>query len=387
MNPSDRTNQVTLVVDTRGWAFSHVADYIKASVRGYRFRILYTEDYKSYGSFLMDVSRSDCGILFFFSRTFLFDMISYLSIYNRKCRNVLYDNCVLTTIPDHALSTQSEIRDRSTYFSVIDAYVTINESLFRLYSGIDEIRKPYGVIHDHPALLTEAPALLSQRNQNDPLKLLWVGNSQWGKGYGYVDHKGLNSIIKPTVSRLQKEGFNITLDIYDSSEKAYPKKSIEQAMINTDVLLCASTTEGTPLPVVEAMAYDCAVISTDVGVVSSVLPDIQKEFIIDRKVDDFHDAILKFYNDRTLLTEAAQKNAGIFPSICEGIALQWQQFFTDSCKDYTIETRKAEKDEALKYIADQAGIEVRLSPIAPLVRNNRLLKSFINHIRHLFIRS
>ena len=44
-------------------------------------------------------------------------------------------------------------------------------------------------------------------------------------------------------------------------------------MLAADVYLCASgDQEGTPLPVVEAMAAGCAVITTDVGVAREIFP-------------------------------------------------------------------------------------------------------------------
>ncbi|WP_341764450.1 glycosyltransferase [Candidatus Tisiphia endosymbiont of Beris chalybata] len=78
--------------------------------------------------------------------------------------------------------------------------------------------------------------------------------------------------------------------------------------MNTDILLIASIEEGTPLPLIEAMAFGCAIISTNVGIVREVLPTIQHEFIINRQPVELVEAIKKLNNQRELLATIKEQN-------------------------------------------------------------------------------
>lgn len=370
-----------LVVDTRGWAFSHVAQYIQQNVKGYHFDILYTEDYKTHPSFLKAVRQCGPEILFFFSRTFLFNLINYLSVYSRQYRELLTNRCILTTIPDHALSHSRQLKHYSRYFELTDGYITINEHLFKTYTDSPIVKSPYGVIHDHPVLLLEPIPRSTVKDSSVPLNVIWVGNSRWGKTYGYKDHKGLEGIIKPAFHILVSEGVPVKLDIFDSSRQIYTKETIEQAMNNADVLVCASSTEGTPLPVVEAMGHGCAIVSTDVGIVSNVLPAIQKEFIVDREVDAFKSAIKILHDNRSLMSEISKANSQQYQSISVDTPNKWQNFFTDSCRKHTSLDSAERKLELLEVIARENYLHTRLSLFVPGFKNNRSLKACASFLK------
>lgn len=76
-----------------------------------------------------------------------------------------------------------------------------------------------------------------------------------------------------------------------------------------DVLVCTSKIEGTPNPVLEAMACGVPVISTDVGVVPQVFGELQKSFILEeRSVQALSDAITRLISEPGLLAELSEEN-------------------------------------------------------------------------------
>ena len=140
-----------------------------------------------------------------------------------------------------------------------------------------------------------------------PLVVGWVGNSEWHNEAG-DDPKGLETIVKPVIQRLVDDGFAILADFADRKERWRPLEEMPDYYNKLDVLLCASAMEGTPDPVLEAMACGVPVISTDVGVVSEVFGPRQREFIVRRNISSMAAAIRGLCLDRTLLTDLSQEN-------------------------------------------------------------------------------
>lgn len=75
-----------------------------------------------------------------------------------------------------------------------------------------------------------------------------------------------------------------------------------------DCYICGSSSEGTPNPVLEAMACGIPVISTNVGIVPEVFGTKQKEFITSRTVENFSIKLKKLIDNPVLFSELADEN-------------------------------------------------------------------------------
>jgi glycosyltransferase involved in cell wall biosynthesis len=113
------------------------------------------------------------------------------------------------------------------------------------------------------------------RYRNGIRTIGWIGNPSWGAS----DHKGLHSIIKPALEPwIDRFGLNIR--IIDGSTPHFNMPDVYKEL---DLVICASLSEGTPNPILEASATGVPWISTDVGVVGEIMPPT-KDLLFDRNV-------------------------------------------------------------------------------------------------------
>src|SRR5690606_18489220 len=92
----------------------------------------------------------------------------------------------------------------------------------------------------------------------DPVRIMWTGNSKWGEYAGYRDYKGLETIIKPAIKRLQDENYPVRFTVIDSAEQKRSREDVLTTLAQQDILLVASLAEGTPLTLIEAMSLGVA---------------------------------------------------------------------------------------------------------------------------------
>src|SRR5262249_2686138 len=139
------------------------------------------------------------------------------------------------------------------------------------------------------------------------LVLGWVGNSRWASTLG--DFKGVHSILIPAVSALRAEGVSVRLEIVDRQKEHIRYDEMPEYYNRIDVYVCTSQIEGTPNPVLEAMASGVPVISTDVGIVPEVFGPLQREFILgERSVEAVKGAIRRFVSEPELLSRLSREN-------------------------------------------------------------------------------
>jgi hypothetical protein len=115
-----------------------------------------------------------------------------------------------------------------------------------------------------------------------PLRIGWVGNSAWGITLGH-DFKGKHGVFDPALEILRGLELPFTVHIADKAQRRVPHADMPEFYRQIDVLVCSSLFEGTPNPVLEAMASGCAVVSTDVGIVSDIFGPLQTQFILPQR--------------------------------------------------------------------------------------------------------
>ncbi len=303
--------KIALVVDVKNWAFWNIATIVSEKL----------EDYYDFEIISMDVIDDDIVKLLFYLKNF--DLIhffwrghlrliskEYPGIYNL---GISYDDFydmyvknlnITTSVYDHLfLDSHEAIND---IFSKCKNYTVSSNKLYYIYNSLSIVdKKPQMVITDGVDLNLFKP--INKPKKREKIVIGWVGNSKWAPEL--EDYKGFNTIIKPVLEDLRKEGYPIETCFADRNEKMIPHDKMPEYYSKIDILICASKCEGTPNPVLEAMACGIAIVSTDVGIVSDAFGKKQKEFILPkRNKEELKKKIIKLLENRSLLRELKMEN-------------------------------------------------------------------------------
>ncbi|MEH7125654.1 glycosyltransferase [Bacillus sp. JJ1532] len=302
LNEKQQKIKIALIADVDYWAFGNIMRQIEKNLNSFfDFRLFSMKELDwNYSKLFSEIE--DFDIIHIFWR----DMIPTL-LSAEGAEKFLEEKVLSTCVYDHLFLKKREIRKRKNLFHSAYYYVS-SRSLWNIYNNIKEYPKPLMVIEDGVDPDIFYPIGLERFNtQKKTLKIGWVGNSKWGPKK--KDFKGFRTIVKPAVAQFEDLGYRITGQYCDSNERIVPHHEMVHYYSNIDILVCMSEIEGTPNPILEAMACGVPVISTNVGIVPQVLGPKQKEFILkDRSIEALQQAILKIYKQPALLKELSEEN-------------------------------------------------------------------------------
>ena len=172
----------------------------------------------------------------------------------------------------------------------------------------DIVHTPQGVELDH--FTTDATPRDSQS-----LVFGWAGNRN-------DPCKGLADILEPA-----SDGFDVRIaggDLDHADMAAFYR--------DIDVLLVASTREGEPRTLLEAMAAGCYAISTDVGIANEVITDSAHGLIVNRTSAAFRAAMLQCSADPSFIRGCGQDNRTRMQRTrsWRAVAPQWRKLVDDA---------------------------------------------------------
>lgn len=302
-----KLRKMAFIVDVRGWAFDTIARSIQARLAPMMdmCQIIYWEDFDDPNALVKHVNRQKLDLVHFFFREHL-DLIlntvaGQTEVFFSFCRHAF-----TTHIPDYLYSNGYELAARATLFDFIDGYFTTCQDLFDIYARDPLVGDPEDVIFDWPDIA--ALPTFPEKREGGGLRVMWSGNSKWGEYAGFVDYKGLNSVIRPALEQVQARFPDVEFVCFDSAEQKVSHETILSELERADVLLIASEKEGTPLTLIEAMSRGCAVVTTSVGIAPDVLPEIQQQLICARNADSFAQALIRLCEQTELLSRIQQSN-------------------------------------------------------------------------------
>ena len=328
--------KIALIIDSEGWAFDNIATQIKKNLIQYDIDIipgrifegnmlklfLFCEDYDLihflWRGYLSLIDRDEMK-QYSENRLFIdFEDFKKTYIFNKK---------ITFTICDHLYLDGEDEWRTNEIFKFSKKYFVTSNKLFDIYSKFEN--KPEMIINDGVNLENYNPKNLERFDNIEKITIGWVGNSKFRDFDGDCDMKGLEGVIKPAVSELKNEGYNVELKVADSTIKVMTQEEMPDFYNSIDLYICASKSEGTPLTILESMAMGIPIISTDVGIVSEVFGKKQKEFILkERSKDCLKERIKYLINNKTKLKELSEENmVQVQNNDWKKICLKYEEFF------------------------------------------------------------
>ncbi len=235
-------------------------------------RFLIHEDYKQ-------VLFNWRGLLKEGSKTFFF---------RKEYSKLISQASVHALIPDYLGLNPRFVSEEELLLNSIHGYWVTCKNLETKYYEQFPYKLPNGVLHDLPNV-EEIRELRSIRHR--PEGIIWVGNSKWGERYGYQDLKGFQDIIVPLQDEIGSSQPNLKFRIFDSAVKRVENKRVLLEIAKSQVLVQASVSEGTGLPILEALGLGVIPITTNVGVASELLLNDLEQFIVDRNLSAFYSGV------------------------------------------------------------------------------------------------
>lgn len=327
--------KIALIIDTENWAFDNIAKQIKKNLTQYEIDIIPGRIFQ--GNILrLFLFCEDYDLVHFLWRGYLSlintkemkEYASYLGMdFEQFKEKYIKAQKVTFSVCDHLFLKGEEQWRTEEIFQFADSYMVTSQKLFEIYNQFS--KKPAMIIHDGVDLASYHPIYLERFENPDKVTVGWVGNSKFKDSDGDEDMKGVEKIIKPAISELQEEGYPLELNLADRNIKMIPQEEMPNFYNSIELYVCASKTEGTPLTVLESMAMGIPVISTDVGLVSEVLGEKGKKYILEeRSKECLKEKIKQLMNHKEEFKEISEENRlQVKGNDWKIICSQYQTFF------------------------------------------------------------
>ncbi|WP_250523106.1 MULTISPECIES: glycosyltransferase [unclassified Caballeronia] len=337
--------RIALMVDTGTWALANIARQImRYTSDEFEFDLITLKDIGNPVLVLEMTRAHDLVHMFWREPLHHLDKDWGLPYVERLCggwepfvERLVAPRPITFTVFDHLFLSQEETLARAPMYHLASGYTVSSDILKRIYENIPHYPKPQGETPDGVDLTRFSPSNLARFSgaSTRDLRIGWSGNSAWGSagaGGERLDPKGFHTILKPALEILRAKGLQVSEHFADRQVRHIPHSQMPAYYNSLDVLVCCSEAEGTPNPVLEAMASGVPVISTNVGIVSEALGPLQREFILkERSAVCLAEAIEKLIVDRYRLQQLSAENVNSIKNWDWSVRTQaYRKFFRET---------------------------------------------------------
>lgn len=313
--------RLAMLVDVHDWAFANIADQLVRHLStDFEFVVIPVEWLGSLHRALMLCQEAELVHVFwreYLSRVdwpeFESECRALAGSTQRFLELTLNRKVMTTSIYDHLFLGAGDVARRAAIFRrLVDGYTVSSARLAAIYRSLPGFPQPAMEAPDGVDLRLFHAAAPDARVRSDPSEMVigWVGNSRWSSDM-HVDHKGLHTVLIPAIELLRSAGCHVRLELVDRADGMRPRAAMPDFYRSLDVYVCCSLHEGTPNPVLEAMACGTTVVSTDVGIVPEAFGPLQRNFILpERSASALAAALLELYRNPSLRARLAGENLG-----------------------------------------------------------------------------
>ncbi len=345
MEKNIRKPKLAFIIDTTGWALHNIAKNLKEQLEDYYDITIIPGDIFEGNMIKLFILCKEYDLIHFFWRGYLSlidreEMDKYIQTLgmskNEFIQEYIINKNITMTICDHLYLNKTEYWRTIEIFKYCKNYFVTSQILEEIYINQKDLPNPYGVLQDGVNLDLFKPENLERFNNPDEIIIGWVGNSKFNDLENDDDLKGVKNIIKPAINELVQEGYKIKMHLADRNEGLIPISKMPEYYNSINLYVCASKTEGTPDPILEAMACGVPIVSTNVGIVNEALGDLQRKYILnERSKEELKNKIVEIINNKNILRELSKENLERIKNYSwENISKKYRNFFEDNMKNF-----------------------------------------------------
>ena len=295
----DKKPTILLLVDKPNWAFDFIAKSIVKWLKDeYNFIIEYVAEKPELGNIDFDLI-----YIFWWGET-------YHHLFNIDSKKVIKE------VASHRWENEEKFGKLNVeqfiekYLHDIQIVTTVSHKLFNLIMPFKTtMLSPRGFDPD---------IFYNMHNRNGRLKIGWAGNIK-------DKCKGVKEILRPALFPLKQ--LHVAKGDLSISEMKVFYNSI-------DIICVASTAEGEPITLTEAMACGCFPVVVDVGIVPELIQDRQNGLIVARNPSAFRKAFKWCSNNLDEIRAIGDKNAKMMlkTRTWDNVINNWRLIFTEGLR-------------------------------------------------------
>ena len=306
-----KSRRVLLIADVEGWAYDIIAKSIANRFRKYIAEIVYFRD-------LIDrkvtVNTEEYDVVFAF---FWYDMFLRGHLLGK-----LDSTKICVDVQSHNSWLKRNIK-LSEVENILEQFTAVGFSSKKLMSKFPKLKERFYTPSGYDPIRFRPTPIPPFEGR---LKLCWAGDPESSH---HGDVKGYYEYILPAIERVS----DVEL-ITASKQNRIPHNQMGSFYSKGHVYLNFSSSEGTPMPLLESMACGRAVITTNVGISEEVV-DSGNGWVVPRNIEDL---VIAIEDCKNRLSELQDMGVRAFKSV-ESRTDDWSAMYYEELFDAVYEKR------------------------------------------------